>query len=396
MSRIKVLFISHDSTRSGAPLLLLNFIKWVTNNRNIRPTLLIKRKDVLCTEFKQVSKTLFFYEKKVSKDRAIIYKLYCHFFNSSIGEFMCLLVLKLQLIRRRPDVIYSNTISNGRILNFCNFLKAPVITHVHELQYLIDYFGEENLAFIKKNTQHYIACSAHVKNNLIKNVNIPEKAVSVVYSSIVPKKIMEEIPTNVDESLKDFCKGKKIIGGSGGLGWLKGTDFIVPLVKLLQTSDPRIGFIWVGGDTVSKEFLELMGTINKEGFGNSIFITGSVKDPIKYFSLMDIFVVLSREDSFPLVCLENAVLQKPLLCFKNTGGAEEILEDWPDNIIPYFDIENLAKRIIEILNNKQLSDEIGASLKKKVSNKFASEISFPKIYEEIQEQVNKSKLTENY
>ena len=57
-----------------------------------------------------------------------------------------------------------------------------------------------------------------------------------------------------------------------------------------------------------------------------------------YFSIFDVFALMFREDPFPLVCLEAALLEKPNLCFARAGGASELVESDSGFVVPYLDL----------------------------------------------------------
>ena len=54
--KCKILFISHEATRTGAPILLLNFLNWLKKNSDIEIEILFKEskgnKGALINEFK--------------------------------------------------------------------------------------------------------------------------------------------------------------------------------------------------------------------------------------------------------------------------------------------------------------------------------------------------------
>jgi hypothetical protein len=47
----KVLFIGHEASRTGAPLLLLGLIKWFISNSSIKPSVLLKQGGELEAEY---------------------------------------------------------------------------------------------------------------------------------------------------------------------------------------------------------------------------------------------------------------------------------------------------------------------------------------------------------
>jgi len=94
--------------------------------------------------------------------------------------------------------------------------------------------------------------------------------------------------------------------------------------------------------------------------------------------------LVSREDPFPLVCLEAASLGKPIVCFDKAGGMPEFVEDDCGFIVPYLDTEAMAEKIIELIKNPELRQRLGERARKKVKERFDVEVQAPKIFSLIQ------------
>jgi len=68
-----------------------------------------------------------------------------------------------------------------------------------------------------------------------------------------------------------------------------------------------IHFLWVGYAGDADDQQRLIHDSILAGVGNRVHWTGEVSDPGRYFSEFDLFAMVSREDPFPLVCLEAAL-----------------------------------------------------------------------------------------
>ncbi len=55
--RGKILFVSHDATRTGAPIVLLTFLNWLKSHANIEITLLFKAEGILINDFRELGET---------------------------------------------------------------------------------------------------------------------------------------------------------------------------------------------------------------------------------------------------------------------------------------------------------------------------------------------------
>ena len=56
----KVLFISHEASRTGAPIVFLNFLKWFKANTDIPFQILLKKGGVLEPDFKAIAPVLLY------------------------------------------------------------------------------------------------------------------------------------------------------------------------------------------------------------------------------------------------------------------------------------------------------------------------------------------------
>ena len=90
----------------------------------------------------------------------------------------------------------------------------------------------------------------------------------------------------------------------------------IKLARLVSQQRSNVYFAWIGGGAVQRleHDARLLGLSAKMRF------TGEVAKPADYFAAADVFAMTSREDPYPLVCLEAAAVAKPIICFADAGG----------------------------------------------------------------------------
>ena len=160
----KVLFIGHDASRTGAPIVLLHLLRWLKQNTNLSFEILLKRDGDLKAEYEKLA-PVWVLSKKVNGLQAVAARA-----ARRVGLRMAEGSLAKQLAHRRFDVIYSNTVENWDVLQDLAFQKCPIVTQVHELGYWIRYHtGLNNFRQIQNLTDYYIAASVAVKQNLVEN-----------------------------------------------------------------------------------------------------------------------------------------------------------------------------------------------------------------------------------
>lgn len=373
-----ILFISHDASRSGAPYVLLNFLRWIKQNKfNVKVTVLALHGGELSKNFEEISDVYleldtvlqpiptFFQDGK----RRLLKKIGRSPRNVSPQEKYL-----EEVAIQGFDAIYANTVVSLPVATQIKeaACSAKLFLHVHELKQIIETRIPEISKYLEK-VDSYIAVSNIVKNNLIYQYKVPDKKIEVIYPFSSIQKV--EVEHN---HKKDF-----IVGGSGTQLWGKGGDLFLQVAFLIKSSLPEanIKFIWVGHLSRQEELL-IESDIEKAGLADVVEFIGEEKNPSRIFSSFDVFLMTSREDSFPLVCIEVGMLGKPILCFRGATGTEEVLINGGGKIAPYLDTRTMAENVIKYyLNRDEL--KVDGEKAKKIFSEFNAEKICPKLFQLI-------------
>src|SRR5262249_46474149 len=119
----------------------------------------------------------------------------------------------------------------------------------------------------------------------------------------------------------------KIIGGVGTVASYKGTDLFIAVALRIRQLLPlqRLRFIWIGVEQHPDVRRLLEHDIERAGLTGVVDLLGETQDPTAFFNSLSLFLLPSREDSWPLVMLEAAAAGVPIVCFQRSGGAEEFV-----------------------------------------------------------------------
>ena len=298
------------------------------------------------------------------------------------GEIGRLHELKARLVEERIGLVYSNTIANGSLLRAISHLNCPVITHVHELEQLIQYFGSRNCRLVLRHSQRFIAVSQAVKDNLVSRHGAPLESIDVVHSSIPlsvnSSKDKQQTRSRILEKL-GIPHESLIVGACGSTSYQKGADLFVRLARVVceRHQGPPIHFVWVGPDTRELRFSALRRQVDRFGLSGRVHFIGKQPGPLDYFAAFDVFALTSREDSLPLVILEAASVGKPIVCFGCAGGAKEFVEEDCGFVIPTLDVELMAERTILLLSSYELRERFGRRASQKFQEKHTIERAAP-------------------
>ena len=366
-----ILFVSHDLALAGAEMLLLHLMRWFLKHTPFKINLLAIKKGIddgkLLNNFNKITNVLIWDEllDKYTENEAIDY-------------------LKKQT--GKVDLIYGNTIIAPSIYKYLRNYNAPYITHIHELEQTIKKYVASNvLDDMKKYTNTYIPCSEPVKNNLFINHQIPEEKLKLVNAFIQPSNFVEQDRSSLRKQLS-LPESKTIIWGCGTIYWRKGVDiFIQTAKKIKDIGIKNFEFIWIGANywkSDSEEYgtwNEWESYINENKLQSHITFLGEIDNPKRYFLAGDIFYLPSREDPCPLVCLEAAECNLPIICFEQAGGMPSFVETNAGSVVPFLDINSAANEIISLINNKSIRRKKGETAHEKFIKRHSSEIAIPEI-----------------
>jgi glycosyltransferase involved in cell wall biosynthesis len=285
------------------------------------------------------------------------------------------------VFRYRPALIYVNSIASANAVETLA-PGVPMVTHVHELQYAFSVQTGPCLSQLLAETRHFIACSNAVRENLMSNHAVPASRIETIHASIPvgdvrPERTREEVLRELH-----IPEDALLVIGSGSAGWGKGTDLFIQLARAVCRQRSRVYFVWLGAcprdGTYFEHDLRVAGLAEKARF------TGAVLNPADYLAAGDIFVVTSREDSYPVVCLEAAAMAKPIVCFADAGGTPEFVEDDCGFVVPYLDIMAMAERVVHLLDSSQCRLKMGTAARKKVMQRHDVSKAGPRIVQVIE------------
>ena len=360
----KILFIGHDASRTGGSIFLLRFLQWFFKNRQTPFRMLLRSHGDLASAFELLG-AVDFLEPRPTLAYKVLRRLNLN------GQLRAKHQSSLREKLKQEDIrlVYSNTIVNGDVLDFLSFLNCPVISHVHELEGLIQDLGSGNMGRVKTHTSTYIAVSEAVKTNLIKAHAIPESKVQMVHG-FVP--ICDRDGREAEETRRSVFRelhipdSSRLICACGSVERRKGADLFLELARLVREASKAspVYFLWVGGR--ADQLLAIRAETKRLSLQDDVRFIGSRPDVARYYEAADVFVLTSREDPFPLVMMEAALREKPIVCFENSGGAPEFVDHDAGIVIPGFDVSAMAEKVAMLLSSPELCRQMGAAGRQKV------------------------------
>jgi glycosyltransferase involved in cell wall biosynthesis len=377
-----ILFVSHAASRNGATILLLNLVRWLREHTDDRLEVLMIGGGELVPEFRGICKTV------VWRDPGAVLEGLPRRWKGSWKERLGREYLRWCMAGRRYDLVYFNTSALSEFVPVLAGHAERVLWHIHELQYTLRLAtGEERMKALSPLVTRFITVSESVSQTLAHEFQVPPEKLDLVHGFVPLPNVTEPEVRSLRQRIRrqlDWPDDAFVVGGCGALGWRKGTDVFLQVAQamLSSTGQGRTRFLWVGGGSAD-EALRFEHDIRSFGLGQlckNVPTTAAVMD---YYHAMDIFALTSREDPFPLVMLEAAACNLPIVCFDRSGGGPEFVAQDAGLIAPYLDVPIFASCLDRFRESPELRRKCGSAAAQKVRTHHTLETQGPKVLESI-------------
>jgi glycosyltransferase involved in cell wall biosynthesis len=353
--KTSILFIT-EASLTGAPILLAEILNVLHASANFDIITLVKRHDVLVSEFAKHGKTYVLKGKLYRHKRPALHIKLLRAINTFFRKRSIYPELK------GTDVIISNTITNGNILRDLSFLNAKVVCYVHELENLIrTWIPQSDVHESFKRTNLYIVPSTAVQNNLTNHHSIAKEKVRLFNTYLSVDVTADEQSKN--EARKQFCEKYNIapasflVVGMGTADERKGIDLFVETAAALKNAKDII-FVWIGAFATPEVEHATRKRTEDSGLTQKIIFTGQLPHDSANLLPFHLFLLSSREDPYPLVVLEAAALKIPAACFEGSGGIVDFVSDGAGWTVPGFSTKAMAD---VITNAREHRNELAAA-----------------------------------
>ena len=188
--------------------------------------------------------------------------------------------------------------------------------------------------------------------NIVENSFLGAKSIKVIHNGVDLNCFKPTPVTRMELGLDE--EKPVVLGVSSEWGKKKG---IKEFIELAMNETYQVVMIGV----TEQQLKSLPSSIK------AIKRTNNVKELVKYYSVADVFVNPTYEDSFPTVNLESLACGTPVVTYR-TGGSPEAIDEETGIIVEQGDLLGLIKSI-EIITSKK-KDEISSICRRRAERLF--------------------------
>ncbi|MFH4963791.1 glycosyltransferase [Gaetbulibacter sp. M235] len=261
--------------------------------------------------------------------------------------------------KEKPNVIHAHSAKGGIIARTASmFFKVNVLHTPHAYSYL----STENKlkrkifllieSFYAKRNSYLLATSKSEMERGIKDVGYKRNKTLLFNNSVLPIKIK-------GKGLTEMNLPKEYICTVGRPSYQKNIEMMVEVIKKVKITKPQIHLILmgVGEYSPSKEKInKLIQNYNLES--NITLVKWIERDKIlQIISKAKIYISTSRYEGLPYSIIESLALSKACVVTNCDGNRDLIKEGFNGFLIDNFDVNEMAKKISELLDNNSIREE---------------------------------------
>lgn len=379
----RVLFIGHGAERSGPPVFLLHFQRWLARQGVPFETVLARGGDLLA-EYRQLGAVRVL-DRRWTVPRIV---------QAGLGRSDRVGAAdQVRAWRHRAtvagvggaEVVYLNTASPGGLAALRSLRPSGrVVSHIHELEVGLQHgLDDADRRLLLSATDRFIAASQAVADNLTARHGVEPHRVAVHHEFIDTTARPDPMRAGALRAALGIDPTSFVVGASGMTDWRKAPDLFVRLGWELGRHPLArpVHLVWVGGSPGGPP--ELQEDLRRLGLERRVHFTGATDRPLDAFSLCDLFVLPSREDAFPLACLEAGSLGVPIVCFDSGGMPELVGPSGGGVVVPYPDIARMAEVVAELAADDARRSAMGEAVQAAVSAHHDVEVAAPGLLAEL-------------
>lgn len=394
----RLLAVSHDASRTGAPAMLVHFLRWVTEHhrRDLEIEVLLLRGGPLEPDFRALAptKVLAPFDRWTPAEVAGLGLKKVGLTGASTTAAR-LRMRALMARTRGHDLVWLNSVASAPALRGLPPVAGQrVITAVHELDQVLDAIEPNDWQALLPRTDLFLAGAEGIAANLERREGVDHSRVHVGHEFIdVHREINGDPRPGVahGSALRaelGIPTDAFVVGGCGPTAWRKAPDLFIRLGVALRhhraaARDRPIHLVWIGGPVDGVKFAPLAHDLRSAAVGDTVHFIGSRQDLTEPFAMFDAFALTSREDALPLVCLEAARAGRPVLSFDNTCLGE-VFDATQGVAVPFLDVDAMAAQVAEWAADPTAAAEMGERAQRRIYDAFDVSVGAPRWWDEVE------------
>lgn len=260
-------------------------------------------------------------------------------------------LLALRFAETRP-LLYCNSAACLHALEWFPWHRGVTIVHIHEIGATLAAY-KADLHRLKGLDAITLTVDAGTMGHLAELLGSAPDNLKVMPPAV-----------RIDPDVVSRSELRPLVVGCGIASLRKGADLFCEVAARVRADGLGAArFAWIGqsGDA------DMAKIIRRLGLEDMVEMVGEVSNPAAFFDQASVLLLPSREDPYPLVCLEAAERGVPTVCFdRRAGGIASFVEDDAGIVVPAFNLDEMARAVRELLGDQERRHQLGRAAREKV------------------------------
>ncbi len=349
---IKVIQVCTDTNYGGAGTVLLNYLKYY-NKETVDIKTILPKKSILIDKIYNLQRDEKIIELDYIADKSFSLK----------GVYEFLKIFK----KEKPDIVHAHSCLSARIA--CKVLGIKIVYTKHWLD-----DSSKQYKFYTKFLNNFLCDKAIAVSKAtalsIEKMGVDKEKISVVYNGCRDMHIYS------DDEIKDFkaslgVENQQIVSNISRLEDVKDIKTFINCAKKVTEQKDNVLFIIAGKGSLEQELKEYT---KSQSIEHKLKFIGFVENVDLLYNATDITVVSSKAEAFSMTVLESMSLGIPVVA-TTCGGPEELITNEKNGyLVGVGDYKDMANKVLHILNDKNLAENLGVTGKTIAQQKFTGKI----------------------
>ncbi len=211
--------------------------------------------------------------------------------------------------------------------------------------------------FLHKRMDIILGNSKSVIKQLVKQEGVPEDRVKLIYNGIDIPSLDACRRSEIRHSLNISDETVVLVIVANLIPYKGHADLIRALAianKSLQ-SDWRLLIIG-RDDGIGRDLYQQVEEMN---LSQKIQFIGTCDNVVDYLAAADVGLLVSQQEGFSNAILESMAMSLPMIVTDAGGNKEAVVHDQTGFVVPVKDINALSLRIQQLINNRELREQMG-------------------------------------
>lgn len=278
--------------------------------------------------------------------------------------FRLIFGLRKLIKEQEPDILFS-FLHYGNIIAVLSglFLRTQCKIIIGEQNYHRRYLPHTRfkvlrgilIAFTYKRAYKITACSNEIKRALISDFSIDKDRISVIYNPVDIGEIEKLSRKIISHPFFENKEDKFVIVTAARLTIQKNQSLLIEAFASVRKEIPA--FLVILGEGELKTDLQTL--VKNLGVEKYVDFVGYQKNMYSWTKRADLFVLSSNWEGFGNVIVEAMVCGVTVISTDCSAGPGEIITDRKNGLlVPVNDVRSMYKAILEVANNKELSNRL--------------------------------------